>query len=152
METGDYFQYPNTDKFNLPQAYNQLRENKKKERFWVKMMQEDLPFKFSMDKKLTSKPICWTKNFDDLSSELGMEVNTIEETQKRLLLQSLLNSVPLVPDFLREYEQDLTKTVFYLIDLEKKPVTKDEMKEGFIYFKIEIDAELIKDKVDEDAT
>jgi hypothetical protein len=42
--------------------------------------------------------------------------------------------------------------VLYLIDLEKVPVIKDEMKDGFIYFKSEIDAEFIKDKLDEDAT
>jgi hypothetical protein len=42
--------------------------------------------------------------------------------------------------------------VLYLIDLEKVPVIKDEMKDGFIYIETEIDAEFIKDKVDEDAT
>ena len=57
-----------------------------------------------------------------------------------------------MPEFLQEYEQDLTKTVLYLIDLEKKPVIKDEMKDGFSYIETVIDAEIIKDKVDEDAT
>jgi hypothetical protein len=42
--------------------------------------------------------------------------------------------------------------VLYLIDLEKKPVIKDEMKDGFSYIETVIDAEIIKDKVDEDAT
>jgi hypothetical protein len=42
--------------------------------------------------------------------------------------------------------------VLYLIDLEKIPVLKDEIKSGFIYFKTEVDAEFIKDKVDVEAT
>ena len=69
-----------------------------------------------------------------------------------MLYQSLLNSAPFKSFFLQEYEQDLTKTVLYLIDLEKEPVIKDEMKDGFMYFEKEIDAEFIKDKIDEDAT
>jgi hypothetical protein len=63
-----------------------------------------------------------------------------------------LNSVSLKPAFLKEYEQELTSTVLYLVDLQKKPIFKDEMKPGFMYIKKEIHAELIKDKVDEDAT
>jgi hypothetical protein len=57
-----------------------------------------------------------------------------------------------VPEFLQEYEQDLTKTVLYLIRLQKVPVIKDEMKDGFIYIYTEIDAEVLKDRLDEDAT
>ena len=81
-----------------------------------------------------------------------MPVKTIEETQKTLLYKSLLNSAPVRPDFLQEYQQELTKTVLYLIDLEKIPILKDEIKAGFNYLTIEIDAEFIKDKVDVDAT
>jgi hypothetical protein len=54
--------------------------------------------------------------------------------------------------FLQEYEEELTKTVLYLIDLEKVPVFKDEIKDGFNYFETEIYAEFIKDKLDVDAT
>ena len=57
-----------------------------------------------------------------------------------------------MPDFLQEYEWELDKTVLYLIDLEKIPIFKDEIKAGFNYLKREIDAEFIKDKVDVDAT
>jgi hypothetical protein len=42
--------------------------------------------------------------------------------------------------------------VLYLIDLEKIPVFKDEIKSGFYYFTTEIDSEFIKDKIDVDAT
>jgi hypothetical protein len=63
-----------------------------------------------------------------------------------------LNSAPAIPDFLQDYQQELTKTVLYLIDLEKIPVFKDETKSGFYYFTTEIDAEFIKDEVDVDAT
>ena len=63
-----------------------------------------------------------------------------------------MNSAPVIPAFLQEYLQDLTKTVLYLIDLEKIPVFKDEIKSGFNYLTTEIDAELIKDRVDVDAT
>jgi hypothetical protein len=81
-----------------------------------------------------------------------MPVSTIEETQKTLLYHSLLNSAPVMPEFLQDYLQELTKTVLYLIDLEKILVFKDEIKSGFNYFTTEIDAEFIKDKVDVDAT
>ena len=108
-------------------------------------MKKDQPFKFAENKKLTSKPICWTNMPARLSKRLGEKASAIEETQKRLLHQSLLNSAPFRSVFLQEYEQELTKTVLYLIDLKKVPVIKDEMKDGFNYFETEIDAELIKD-------
>ena len=48
--------------------------------------------------------------------------------------------------------KEFDKTVRYLIDLEKIPILKDEIKAGFSYLKREIDADFIKDKVDEVAT
>ena len=60
-----------------------------------------------------------------------MDGKTIEETQKGLLFHSLLNSAPYLPEFLHEYELELTKTAFYLQDLQKVEVIKDEMKKGF---------------------
>jgi hypothetical protein len=115
-------------------------------------MKKDQPFEFAENRKLTSKPICWTNKPLLLSKKLGEKVITIEETQKKLLFQSLLNSAPFKSFFLQEYEQDLTKTVLYLIDLEKIPVMKDEMKDGFNYIETQIEAGLIKDKVDMEAT
>ena len=115
-------------------------------------MQADQPFQFSEDKKLYSKPICWTNNPANLSRKLKMPVKTIEETQKTLLYQSLLNSTPVRPYFLQEYEQELIKTVLYIRNLEKVPVYMDEIKVGFNYLTTEIDAYHINDKVDEDAT
>jgi hypothetical protein len=49
------------------------------------------------------------------------------------------------PSFLQEYIQEFDKTVLYLRDLEKVPILKDEIKDGFNYIKDEIDANLIKD-------
>ena len=59
-----------------------------------------------------------------------MPVKVIEETQKTLLYQSLLNSTPVTPEFLKEYEHELTMTVLYLRNLEKIPIIKDEMKDS----------------------
>jgi hypothetical protein len=47
-----------------------------------------------------------------------------------LLYQSLLNSVPVRPDFLQEYERELSMAALYLRDLEKVPIYTDEMKNG----------------------
>jgi hypothetical protein len=63
-----------------------------------------------------------------------------------------LNSTPVRPYFLQEYEQELIKTVLYIRNLEKVPVYMDETKVGFNYLTTEIDAYHINDKVDEDAT
>jgi flagellar biosynthesis GTPase FlhF len=38
MKKGDYFQYPNANQFILPEKYNQLDEDDREERFWVKIM------------------------------------------------------------------------------------------------------------------
>ena len=57
-----------------------------------------------------------------------MPVETIEMTQKTLLYQSLLNSVPVVPGFLKEYEQELILTAQYKRNLEKTLIRIDEMK------------------------
>ena len=96
---------------------------------------------------LHSKPICWTNNPANLSRKLKMPVKTIEETQKTLLYKSLLNSAPVIPQFLKEYQLELSLTVVYLRELEKIPISIDEMKDGFQYFTHEIDADLIDDEV-----
>jgi hypothetical protein len=44
----------------------------------------------------------------------------------------------------------MSKTVAYLRDLEKIPIIKNEMKDGFQYFTIEIEASQTNDKVDGD--
>jgi hypothetical protein len=71
-------------------------------------MKKDQPFEFSENKKLTSKPICWMNKPPLLSKKLREKVITIEETQKKLLYQSLLNSAPFKSFFLQEYDQDMT--------------------------------------------
>jgi hypothetical protein len=48
-----------------------------------------------------------------------------------LLYHSILKSAPVIPDFLVEYEEELIMTAGYLRNLEKIPISKDEMKEGF---------------------
>jgi hypothetical protein len=57
----------------------------------------------------------------------------------------LLNSAPVRPHFLQEYEQELIKTVLYIRNLEKVPVYMDEIKVGFNYLTAEIDAYHIND-------
>ena len=94
-------------------------------------MKPDLPFDVAKDQMLYTKPICWTNEPDNLSRRLQMPVETIEETQKGLLYQSLINSVPVKTDFLQEYDQEMSKTVVYLRDRDKKPILIDEMKDGF---------------------
>jgi hypothetical protein len=42
-------------------------------------MKKDKPFEFSNDKKLSSKPICWTNKPTILSKKLVMPAKTIEE-------------------------------------------------------------------------
>ena len=94
MTIGDYFQYPKEDPFNLPQGYNLLKKEARKEKFWVKMMEAGQPFKFAEVNELTSKPICWTNKPALLSDILDISEQTIEEIQKTLLYHSLKNSVP----------------------------------------------------------
>jgi hypothetical protein len=95
MEFGDYFQYPKENPFKVPEHYNEEdNEDITKEFFWMKIMQPHQPFYFAKDKMLFSKPICWTNKPANLCRRLRMPVKTIEETQKTLLYQSLLNSAP----------------------------------------------------------
>ena len=54
-----------------------------------------------------------------------MPVKTIEETQKTLLYQALLNSIPVRPQFLQEYELELNKTEAYLMQKAIKGVFED---------------------------
>jgi hypothetical protein len=95
MESGDYFQYPKNDPFKVPEFYNGVDdEDSQNELFWVKIMQPDYPFKFAEDKMLHSKPICWTNKPAILNKKTQMSIQTIEEIQKTLLYQALLNSFP----------------------------------------------------------
>ena len=80
---------------------------------------------------LHSQPICWTTKPKKLSKTLKISDKTIEETQETLLYQSILNSAPVIPDFLVEYEEELIITAGYMRNLDKIPISKDEMKEGF---------------------
>ena len=82
-------------------------------------MQPDQPFMFAKDKMLHINPICWTNEPELLSETMEMPVETIAETQKTLLYQSLLNSVPAKPFSLQEYEQELEMTAFHLRNIEK---------------------------------
>jgi hypothetical protein len=82
------------------------------------MMQPHQPFKFAENKKLHSKPICWTIKPKKLSKTLNIPVETIEEKQKTLLYQSLRNSAPIRPHFLHEYERELTMTALHIRNLE----------------------------------
>ena len=75
-------------------------------------------------------PICWTNEPLNLSRKTGMPVETINVTQKTLLYKSLLNSVPVVPSFLKEYEQELILTAQYKRNLEKTLILIDSMKTG----------------------
>jgi hypothetical protein len=38
MESGDYFQFPNEEPFKVPEHYNKLNENIRKNLFWAKIM------------------------------------------------------------------------------------------------------------------
>jgi hypothetical protein len=76
---------------------------------------------------------------------LKISIETLEETQQTVLYKSLINSAPVRPDFLEEYDLEMSKTVAYLRDLEKTPIKKDEMKDGFQYFTVEIEASQTND-------
>jgi hypothetical protein len=54
-----------------------------------------------------------------------MPVKKTEETQKKLLEQSLKNSEPFMPYFLLQYEEELTKTANHLRELYKIPIYTD---------------------------
>ena len=117
MENGDFFVHPKEDPFKVPEYYNDLDEDIRNDLFWVKMMQADQPFEFAKGKMFRSKPICWTNKPGNLSRKLKIPVKTIEETQKSLLYQSLLNSNPVRLSFLPEYEAELTETAQFIKDL-----------------------------------
>ena len=72
-------------------------------------------------------PICWTNVPKNLSRKLDIPVEIIEVTQKTLLYQSLVNSAPVQPDFLKEYQDELNSTVDYKRNREKTPILIDEM-------------------------
>ena len=112
-------------------------------------MQPGQPFEFAQDKMLISKPICWTNKPSMLKRKLKIPVKTIEETQILLLYQSLLNSTSVRPQFLQDYDRELSKTAAYLRDREKITIYKEEMKNGFEYFTAQIDAYLTKQEREE---
>jgi hypothetical protein len=94
MEGEDYFQHPQIFPFMVPEFYGELDERTRKTLFWEKIMQPNQPFKFAEEKLFHIMPICWTNEPRNLSRKLRVPVETIEVTQKTLLYQSLLNSVP----------------------------------------------------------
>ena len=108
-------------------------------------MKPGQPFMIAEEKKLLSMPICWTKYPKILSKKLKIPVEKIEETQKKLLYQSLLNSTPVRSNFLKEYEEELMKTVVYKRNLERVAIIIDEIKDGSISFSVSIDASHITD-------
>lgn len=61
-----------------------------------------------------------------------------------LLLQSLVNSSPVIPNFLTEYEQELTITAARKYELERTPVKKDEISTGYSYFTDRIHASFVE--------
>ena len=61
---------------------------------------------------------------------LDLEAKFIEETQQTLLYESLKDSVPAMPEFLLEYEEELMMTADYQRNFEKVPLNKDEIKDG----------------------
>ena len=77
-------------------------------------MQPDQPFDYANIKKIYTKPICWTNQPELLSLSVDVPVEDIESAQKALLYQSLLNTKPTKPDFLKEYELELTQTAAHL--------------------------------------
>ena len=89
-------------------------------------MQPDQPFDYASKKKFITKPICWTNTPDLLSETMDILEDEIKYKQEILLFLSLLNSEPVKPDFLREYEQELTNTATYMSDRESVPVKMDE--------------------------
>lgn len=122
MRPGDYFQYPEKEPFKEPGTY---KEATRKNRFWVQIMRPDLPFKFAENKKLLSKPICWTNDPVNLSDVLDISVEEIREEQEKLLLQSLLRSIPAPPEFLEKYDIELAKTAIHLREKEKTALFTD---------------------------
>ena len=131
MNKEDYFQCPKEVPFKVPEDYNYVDDEIRKELFWVKIMQPGQPFHFFKDKKLYSKPICWSNKPANLSRKLNIPVKTIEETQKTLLYESLKNSQPVRPQIIKDYELELTKTAGYIRECEKITIYSDEMKNGF---------------------
>jgi hypothetical protein len=75
-------------------------------------------------------PICWTNVPGNLARKLGIPVEKIEMTQKTLLSQSLKRTVPLKPDFLKEYEQELILTAQHKRIHERTPILIAEMMCG----------------------
>lgn len=94
-------------------------------------MHPGLPFEVAKDKKLHIKPICWSSEPEVLSWKMKISVESIEETLKNLLYQSLLDSKPVKPLFLKEYDDELNKTAAHLRDREKITIYVDEEKNGF---------------------
>jgi hypothetical protein len=80
---------------------------------------------------------------------LKIPVKKIDETQKALLYQSILNSKPVRPKFLQEYDLELNKTVAYLRERDKITIYKDEMKNGFEHFTAKINADLKEEEIEE---
>ena len=109
-------------------------------------MRPDLPFKFSENKKLFFKPICWTNDPENLYEKIGMSVKAIREVQENLLHQSLLDSSPANPEFLEHYKIELAETAKFIREKNKKPVMKDEMRYGTETFSARIDAALRKEE------
>jgi hypothetical protein len=151
MRKGDHFQHPQIYPFIVPEFYSYFDEDIRKNLFWEKIMQPNQPFKFAEEKMLHIMPICWTNVPKLLSMNTGMPIETIEETQKTLLYQSLLNSVPVVPSFLKEYEQELVLTAQYKRNFEKTEILLETEKTGSVEFTVELDASLITDEDDADA-
>lgn len=128
MRPGDYFQYPKKGPFKEPESYEKLSDKARNNRFWVKIMRPDLPFKFSENKMLHSKPICWTNDPDLLPDNMGIkveEIEKIEKEQKELLYQTLVNSCPAKPEFLETYDIELARTAQFLRNKESSPIYKD---------------------------
>jgi hypothetical protein len=128
MRPGDYFQYPKEGPFKEPESYKKLKEISRNDRFWVKIMRPNLPFKFSENKMLHSNPICWTNKPESLSDNMGIEDDEIEKIakeQKELLYKSLGNSYPAKPEFLETYDIELATTALFLRNKEKTPIYKD---------------------------
>ena len=136
MDQGDYPQYPTEVPFKVPDGYNDpdYDEDTRNELFWVKIMKPELPFDFAKDKKLQSYPICWTNKPANLFKNAKMPIKKTEQTQKKLLENSLKNSIPFMPNFLKEYERELNSTANHLRYLERIPIYKDVMKDGFENF------------------
>ena len=127
MKKGDYLQYPTKFAFKVPEFYNKFNQNIRQGLFWVKIMQPDQPFDFANKKQIYTKPICWTNLPEFLSMSVHVPVEEIESDQKQLLYQSLINSKPVKPEFLKEYEVELDQTAAHLRLCESVPVQIDEI-------------------------